>query len=215
MAPVAPRGVSWRIRLPRWVKPVIFTVCLIPFVYLVWAAFNDGLGANPAEALIRSTGDLVIRGLCLVLLMTPLRTYFQWSSALSLRRMLGLFTFFYACLHFTTFIWFDHFFDLPGFQQFAEPKTVDPRVVGNHRQIFYPAVLERFNQRQRLPGVALAAQFIELSVVSRLIGVNVLVKKRVHAREQVLGFGGVFCKHGGSLYWGVAQNERPQRTHRL
>ena len=107
MAPVAPRGVSWRIRLPRWVKPVIFTVCLIPFVYLVWAAFNDGLGANPAEALIRSTGDLVIRGLCLVLLMTPLRTYLQWSSALSLRRMLGLFTFFYAVLHAISYAAFD------------------------------------------------------------------------------------------------------------
>lgn len=96
----------------RWlshpaVKPVVFLLGLLPAVWLVWAAFHDQLGANPAEALIRSLGDWSLRALVLVLLVTPLRTWVGWPQLARLRRMLGLFVFFYASLHWLAYAWFD------------------------------------------------------------------------------------------------------------
>lgn len=96
----------------RWlghpaVKPVVFVVWLLPAVWLVWAAFHDQLGANPAEALIRSLGDWSLRALVLVLLVTPLRITMGWPLLARLRRMLGLFVFFYASLHWLAYAWFD------------------------------------------------------------------------------------------------------------
>ena len=96
----------------RWlghpsVKPVVFALWLLPAVWLVWAAFNDRLGANPAEALIRSLGDWSLRALVLVLLVTPLRVWAGWPQLARLRRMLGLFVFFYASLHWVAYAWFD------------------------------------------------------------------------------------------------------------
>ncbi|HEY4541113.1 MAG TPA: protein-methionine-sulfoxide reductase heme-binding subunit MsrQ [Noviherbaspirillum sp.] len=96
----------------RWMKTAVFILALIPFVRLVAAAFADQLGANPLEFITRSTGDWTLYLLCLTLAVTPLRRMTGWTWLLRLRRMLGLFTFFYASLHFTTFLWFDHFFDL-------------------------------------------------------------------------------------------------------
>jgi methionine sulfoxide reductase heme-binding subunit len=96
----------------RWlghpaVKPVVFVVWMLPAAWLVWAAFNDRLGANPAEALIRSLGDWSLRALVLVLLVTPLRVWSGWPQLARLRRMLGLFVFFYASLHWLAYVWFD------------------------------------------------------------------------------------------------------------
>jgi sulfoxide reductase heme-binding subunit YedZ len=99
----------------RWLlhpaaKPVVFMIACLPFVWLVWAAFADQLGANPAEALIRSLGDWNIRFLVLVLLVTPLRTIAGWPAMARLRRMLGLFVFFYATMHLMAYAWFDQGF---------------------------------------------------------------------------------------------------------
>ncbi|MFC3686558.1 protein-methionine-sulfoxide reductase heme-binding subunit MsrQ [Hydrogenophaga luteola] len=96
----------------RWlghpaVKPVVFVLWLLPAAWLVWAAFNDQLGANPAEALIRSLGDWSLRALVLVLIVTPLRVWLGWPQLARLRRMLGLFVFFYASLHWLAYAWFD------------------------------------------------------------------------------------------------------------
>ena len=91
----------------RAAKPVLFGVCLLPLAHLVWAAAADALGANPAEALIRGTGDWTLRALCLALAVTPARQAFGWTALARLRRMLGLFTFFYACLHLLAFAWLD------------------------------------------------------------------------------------------------------------
>ena len=93
-------------------KPALFVLALLPFASLVWGAVADTLGANPAEALIRSTGDWTLRFLCLTLAMTPLRTLTGWHALARLRRMLGLFTFFYACWHFLAFAWLDMGFEL-------------------------------------------------------------------------------------------------------
>ncbi|MGB7481806.1 MAG: protein-methionine-sulfoxide reductase heme-binding subunit MsrQ [Burkholderiaceae bacterium] len=95
-----------------WIKAVLFVLALGPFARLALFTFTDRLGANPIEFITRNTGDWTLYFLCLTLAVTPLRRLTQWHWLIRLRRMLGLFAFFYAALHFTTFIWFDHFFDL-------------------------------------------------------------------------------------------------------
>ena len=93
-------------------KPLVFVLCLLPFAWLIYAAFNDQLGANPAEALIRSTGDWTLRMLCVVLAVTPLRQWINTPSLARFRRMLGLFVFFYAVLHLLGYAWLDMGFEL-------------------------------------------------------------------------------------------------------
>ncbi len=95
----------------RETKPALFVLALLPFVWLIWGAIANTLGANPAEALIRSTGDWTLRFLCLTLAVTPLRTLTGWHALARLRRMLGLFTFFYGVMHFLCFAWLDMGFD--------------------------------------------------------------------------------------------------------
>ena len=92
-------------------KPVVFGLCLLPLAWLVWATATDQLGANPAEALIRATGDWTLRALCLVLAVTPLRVLTTTPQLARFRRMLGLFVFFYALLHLLSYAWFDMGFD--------------------------------------------------------------------------------------------------------
>ena len=92
-------------------KPVVFLLATGPTVWLVLAAAANLLGANPAEALIRSLGDWTLRMLCIVLAVTPLRQWLQWPSLARWRRMLGLFTFFYAALHALAYAWFDMGFE--------------------------------------------------------------------------------------------------------
>ena len=88
-------------------KPLLFALSLIPFTYLLWGALSNTLGANPAEALMRSTGDWVLRFLCLTLAITPLREWTDWSALARLRRMFGLFTYFYGVVHFLCYAWLD------------------------------------------------------------------------------------------------------------
>jgi sulfoxide reductase heme-binding subunit YedZ len=95
-----------------WAKQILFVLSLLPLLWLVWLGMHDRLTANPIEFITRATGDWTLYFLCFTLAITPLRHLTGQNSLLRLRRMLGLFTFFYACLHFLTFLWFDHFFDL-------------------------------------------------------------------------------------------------------
>lgn len=88
-------------------KPLLFLICLLPLTYLVWGAVSENLGANPAEALIRSLGDWSLRGLCLTLAVTPLRVISGQAALARFRRMLGLFSFFYASLHLLAYAWLD------------------------------------------------------------------------------------------------------------
>lgn len=94
------------------IKVAVFIAALLPLARLIWLGFADQLSANPIEFITRSTGDWTLYMLCLTLAVTPVRRLLQWPWLIRLRRMLGLFCFFYAVLHFTTFLWFDHFFDL-------------------------------------------------------------------------------------------------------
>ncbi len=88
-------------------RPAGFALALLPLAGLVYGAAANTLGANPAEALIRSTGDWTLRFLCLTLAVTPLRTLFNWPALARWRRMLGLFTFFYGVLHALCYAWLD------------------------------------------------------------------------------------------------------------
>jgi len=88
-------------------KPLFFCLLLMPLAWLVYGAALDRLGANPAEALVRATGDWTLRMLCLVLLVTPLRVVGTLPAFARLRRMVGLFVFFYVLLHFLAYGWLD------------------------------------------------------------------------------------------------------------
>ncbi len=94
-------------------KPVVFVLCLLPLAWLVLATATNQLGANPAEALIRATGDWTLRALCLVLAVTPWRVITATPQLARFRRMLGLFVFFYGLLHLLSYAWFDMGFDVP------------------------------------------------------------------------------------------------------
>jgi sulfoxide reductase heme-binding subunit YedZ len=90
-----------------WAKPVWCCACLLPLVWLVYAAAGDLLGANPAQALVRSTGDWTLRALCLVLAVSPVRLLTGLTGLARFRRMAGLFVYFYALLHGLSYAWFD------------------------------------------------------------------------------------------------------------
>ena len=96
----------------QWIKAALFAACLIPLARLSWLGLHHGLGANPIEYITRSTGWWTLTFLLITLLVTPLRRLTNLNWLLRLRRMLGLYAFFYVCLHFTTYIWLDQFFDL-------------------------------------------------------------------------------------------------------
>lgn len=99
---------------PLFLKPPLFLACLAPLAYYAWGAQTDTLGANPIEAVTRGLGDWALNFLLITLAVTPLRKLSGWAWLGRLRRMLGLFVFFYATLHLGTYLWFDQFFDWPA-----------------------------------------------------------------------------------------------------
>jgi len=96
---------------PKYLKPILFMACLMPLVRLGWKAASVGLGANPIQVITYSTGTWTLVFLLVTLSMTPLRKLTRQYWLIQYRRMVGLFAFFYACLHFTTYLWLDQFFD--------------------------------------------------------------------------------------------------------
>src|ERR1700681_1904143 len=97
----------------KWSKPVVFLLCLFPLAALGWRALHGELTANPIGFITHATGDWTLHFLIITLGVTPFRKILHLPELIRFRRMLGLFAFFYACLHFTTYIWLDKFFDLP------------------------------------------------------------------------------------------------------
>lgn len=97
----------------RALKPAVFVLCLLPLAWLIGQGLTGGLGANPIEALIRGLGDWALRFLLITLSVTPVRIVTGWLRVAQLRRMLGLFTFFYAVLHALSYVGLDHFFNWP------------------------------------------------------------------------------------------------------
>jgi methionine sulfoxide reductase heme-binding subunit len=98
----------------KWTKVVVFLICLVPMGVLIWEAFTGGLGANPTQFLEHATGDWTLRFVAITLSITPLRKILKQPQMIRFRRMLGLFAFFYGCLHFSIYLTFDQIFDLHG-----------------------------------------------------------------------------------------------------
>ena len=96
----------------RYFKPVIFLACLVPLALLVWRGFHAELGANPIETITHGTGDWTLRFLLITLSVSPLRKITRQYWLIGLRRMFGLFAFFYGTLHLMTYVWLDKFFDV-------------------------------------------------------------------------------------------------------
>ncbi len=94
------------------IKPLLFLLCLLPIMWLVYRVSTNGAGANPQEYLIRATGEWTLRFICIVLAVTPLRTISALPTLARFRRMLGLFVYFYVVLHLLSYSWFDMGFDL-------------------------------------------------------------------------------------------------------
>ena len=95
----------------RWLKPSVFVLALLPLAWLAGRALTDGLGVNPVETLNRFLGDWALRFLLIALAVTPLRRLTHWAPLARLRRMLGLFAFFYVCLHLASYVGVDLYFD--------------------------------------------------------------------------------------------------------
>ena len=112
---ISQTSVVRRFLTPAWItrwKTLIFLLCLLPLAYLVRGVVTHNLGANPAETLIRSLGEWTLNFLCITLAVTPLRHLTGRAEFVRFRRMLGLFTFFYVCLHLLSYAWFDMGFDV-------------------------------------------------------------------------------------------------------
>ncbi|NOX42697.1 MAG: sulfoxide reductase heme-binding subunit YedZ [Gammaproteobacteria bacterium] len=95
----------------RFLKPLVFALCLLPAVILAWQLYAGQLGANPIDEVADASGEWTLRFLLITLMVTPLKRLFGWHWAVRIRRMLGLFAFFYASLHLATYLWLDQFFD--------------------------------------------------------------------------------------------------------
>jgi sulfoxide reductase heme-binding subunit YedZ len=95
----------------RLLKPIVAAAALAPLAHLALGAWQGRLGANPIETITRSTGVWTLRLLIITLAVTPLRRLTGWNGVIRMRRMLGLFTFFYGSLHLLTYVWLDQFFD--------------------------------------------------------------------------------------------------------
>ena len=112
-------------------RALVLCACLTPAVLLGWDAATGGLGVNPVEDITHRTGDWALRFLLATLAVTPLRRLAGWHGLVRFRRTLGLFAFFYAGLHFSTYLVFDHFFDLASIvDDIAERKYVTAGFVG-------------------------------------------------------------------------------------
>jgi sulfoxide reductase heme-binding subunit YedZ len=102
---------SWGGFFRRWLKPIVFVASLLPLAWLFYRALNNDLGANPIEAIIRYLGDWALRFMLIALAVTPVRMLTGWLVVARLRRMLGLYAFFYVILHVMGYVALDHFFD--------------------------------------------------------------------------------------------------------
>jgi methionine sulfoxide reductase heme-binding subunit len=103
-----------KILLSPWTKRALFAICLIPAMLLIWRGFAGDLSANPVEFIEHRTGDWTLRFLLITLAVTPLRKIFEQPLLTRFRRMLGLFAFFYVCVHLLMYLTFDQMFSISG-----------------------------------------------------------------------------------------------------
>jgi sulfoxide reductase heme-binding subunit YedZ len=155
--------------LHRAAKPLLFVLASGPFLWLLYGAVTDGLGPNPAEALTRGTGDWVLRFLCLTLAVTPLRRWTGWTALARLRRMLGLFAFFYGLLHLLCYAWLDMGFDVSAIVRDI-PKRPFVLVGSLAMLLMLPLAATSFNQALRALGAARWRRLHRLVYATALLG---------------------------------------------
>jgi len=153
----------------RATKPLLFVLALAPLLWLLHGAVTDGLGANPAEALSRGSGDWVLRFLCLTLAVTPLRQITGWTALARLRRMLGLYAFFYGLLHLLCYAWLDMGFDLDAIVRDI-PKRPFALVGTLALLLMLPLAATSFNRAIRALGAARWRQLHRLVYPAVLLG---------------------------------------------
>jgi len=196
----------------RATKPVLFLTALGPLAWLVFGAVASQLGANPAEALIRSTGDWTLRLLCLTLAVTPLRQMTGWHALARLRRMLGLFTFFYGLLHFLCFAWLDMGFDLAAIvRDIAKRPFI---LVGTAALLLMlPLAATSFNRAIKALGAA-RWQALHRAVYAVAV-LAILHFFWMRSGKNLFGRGGGVCRDRGSaagLAGRQAASPRPRRA---
>ncbi len=211
--------VTLRQRIGRWLghraaKPVVFVLCLLPLLWLVWGAVMNTLGANPAEAILRGTGLWTLRLLCLVLLVTPLRQATGWAALARWRRMLGLYVFFYASLHFLSYAWLDMGFDLDAIVRDL-PKRPFALVGFVAFVMLIPLAATSFNRAIRWLG---APRWQMLHKLVYVIGVLAVlhflwIRSSKHRYGDVLLYGGIMAlllaaRLGSLRAWIAKQRER-------
>jgi sulfoxide reductase heme-binding subunit YedZ len=158
-----------KLLLHKAAKPLLFLLALAPFLWLFYGAFTDQLGANPAEKLIRSTGDWTLRFLCITLAVTPLRQTLGLNALARLRRMLGLFTFFYGVLHFLGFAWLDMGFDIDAILKDI-PKRPFILVGTAALLLMVPLAATSFNRAIKAMGAARWQMLHKLVYATALLG---------------------------------------------
>ena len=184
-------------------KPFVFVLALLPLAYWLSALWNDALGANPAEALLRGTGLWTLRMLCVLLLVSPLREAMGWTALARLRRMLGLFVFFYALVHFVAYVWLDQsgqWEDILG----DVPKRPFILVGLLAFILLIPLALTSFNAAMRLMGAARWRHLHRAVYVIALLAILHFFWMRAGKRnfDQVALYAAII---GASLAWRVGR----------
>ncbi|HXY03212.1 MAG TPA: protein-methionine-sulfoxide reductase heme-binding subunit MsrQ [Terriglobales bacterium] len=166
----------------RWFKVVVFLACLGPLARLGWKAYNQLLGANPIEVITHATGDWTLIFLLVTLSVTPIRKLTGQLWLIRFRRMFGLFAFFYAVLHFLTYIWLDKFFDIHAMPaDIAKRKFITVGFTG-FLLLIPLAITSTSGWIRRLGGRRWQRlhQLIYLSATAGVIHYRWLVKKDIH-----------------------------------
>lgn len=190
-------------------KPAVFALALLPFAWLVYGAFANTLGANPAEYLIRSTGDWTLRFLCIGLAVTPLRVMTRTPAFARFRRMLGLYAFFYAVLHLVSYAWFDMGFEV---EDIARDIAKRPFILVGFAAIVLmtPLALTSFNRAIRALGPKRWQQLHRL--VYAVAGLGLLHFFWMRSSKNNLGEVGVYAAILGVLLgWRVLHALRMRR----
>jgi sulfoxide reductase heme-binding subunit YedZ len=191
-------------------KPCVFALMLLPALWLVAAAALDLLGANPAQALVRSTGDWTLRALCVVLSVTPVRTVLKLPALARYRRMLGLFVYFYAVLHMLAYGWFDMGWDL---SDIAKDIAKRPFILVGFLSLLLltPLALTSFNRAIKTLGAKNWRALHRL--VYAIAGLALLhffwMRSGKHDYAEVAVYGAVI---GALLGWRLVQWVRPRLT---
>jgi len=199
----------------KWTKVAVFAACLVPLGILFWEGFTGGLGANPVEFIEHATGDWTLRFLAITLAISPLRRLLGLPLLIRYRRMLGLFAFFFVCLHFCTYIVFDQMLSLGGMWQDVMKRRYITVGFTGFLLLMPLAVTSTAGWIRRLGGRRWQRlhQAIYVSAVAGVIHYYWLVKSDVHKPLEYAGIIGVLLAWRGLTQ--MRERSRATAPHRL